>query len=139
MAMVLISPKFICLVEPSPAEQKLRKLNAHELASRLSYFLWASMPDDQQMSLASSGELLKPEVLKSQVHRMRRDPRFRRFVKHFSSQWLGLSAMENVAVNPEAYPEFSDDIRDNLAQFGVDHEEWNSERSLTESGTRRGG
>ena len=114
MAMVLISPKFIYLVEPSSTGQESRKLDAHELANRLSYFLWASMPDDELLSLASSGALLDPEVLKYQVHRMRCDPRFGRFIRHFSSQWLGLSAMENVAVDPTTYPDFSDDIRENL-------------------------
>ncbi|HAD59205.1 MAG TPA: hypothetical protein DCG12_08175, partial [Planctomycetaceae bacterium] len=66
------------------------------------------------LALASSGELLKHKVLQSQVGRMRQDPRFERFIRHFSSQWLGLSAMEHVAVNPKAHPEFSDAVRENL-------------------------
>lgn len=116
MAMLLISPKFIYLVEPSPDEGTSRKLNAYELASRLSYFLWASMPDDELLALAASDELLKPAVLKEQVDRMRRDSKFQRFAKHFGSQWLGLSAMEHVAVNPSVYPQFSDEVRENLKQ-----------------------
>ena len=114
MAMLLISPKFIYLVEQSPPTESARRLNAYELATRLSYFLWASMPDEELLRLAASEELLKPKVLKQQVHRMRRDPKFQRFVKHFSSQWMGLSAMDHVAVNPKAYPQFSDEIRENL-------------------------
>ena len=116
MAMLLISPKFIYLVEPSPPTKSARRLNAYELATRLSYFLWASMPDEELLRLAASEELLQPEVLREQVHRIRRDAKFQRFVKHFSSQWLGLSAMDHVAVNPKAYPQFSDEIRENLKQ-----------------------
>ncbi|MBM79589.1 MAG: hypothetical protein CMJ78_03220 [Planctomycetaceae bacterium] len=114
MAMLLISPKFIYLVEPSPDDSRARKLNSFELATRLSYFLWGSMPDDELRALATSGELLNPDVLKAQVTRMRNDARFKRFVKHFSAQWLGLDAMDHVAVNPKVHPNFSDDIRENL-------------------------
>lgn len=116
LAMLLISPKFIYLVEPSPLTESARRLNAYELATRLSYFLWASMPDDELLALAATGELLNPVVLHEQVDRMRRDSKFQRFVRHFSSQWLGLSAMDHVAVNPRAYPQFSDEIRENLKQ-----------------------
>ena len=116
LAMLLVSPKFIYLVEPSASADKARDLNAYEIATRLSYFLWASMPDDQLLELASSGELLKPDVLRSQVKRMQQDEKFNRFARHFSSQWLGLSAMKNVAINPTAYPGFSDEIRENLKQ-----------------------
>jgi cytochrome c553 len=114
MAMILVSPKFIYLVEPSPEHGQARDLNAYELATRLSYFLWASMPDDELLELAATGQLLKPEILKAQIYRMQKDAKFGRFVKHFSDQWLGLSAMENVAVNPASHPSFSDEIRENL-------------------------
>jgi len=114
MAMLLVSPKFIYLVEPTVDNKSARRLTPFELATRLSYFLWASMPDDELRSLAASGELLEPAILQAQVERMRRDDRFKRFVKHFSAQWLGLDAMDHVAVNPQAHPGFSDDIRANL-------------------------
>lgn len=113
MAMVLISPKFIYIVEPSSVD-KPRKLNAFELASRLSYFLWASMPDNELFNLAKSGDLLKESVLKQQIRRMQKDPKFERFAKHFSNQWLGLDAMENVAINPDVNRKFSDEIKANL-------------------------
>ena len=116
MAMVLVSPKFIYLVEPSSATEKARPINPYELASRLSYFLWASMPDEELLELAASGELRKPEILRSQVQRMRQNEKFRRFARHFSSQWLGLSALDHVAVNPTAHPDFSDEIREGLKQ-----------------------
>lgn len=114
MAMTLVSPKFIYLIEPAGPTEQARELNPYELATRLSYFLWASMPDDELLGLAESGELLKRDVLLKQVERMRRDPKFERFVKHFSSQWLGLSAIDHVAVSPSAHPNFSDEIRENL-------------------------
>ena len=114
VAMTLVSPKFIYLIEPSGSSDMARELNAYELATRLSYFMWASMPDEELLDLAGSGELLKRNVLASQVRRMRQDPKFERFAKHFSSQWLGLSAIDHVAVSPSAHPEFSDEIRENL-------------------------
>ena len=114
LAMVLVSPKFLYLIEPSGSEEQARQLDAFELATRLSYFLWASMPDGELLELASTGQLLKPEVLRAQVSRMRRDAKFERFVKNFGSQWLGLSAMDHIAVNPSAHPAFSDEIRENL-------------------------
>jgi mono/diheme cytochrome c family protein len=114
MAMTLVSPKFIYLIEPAGPTGKARELNPYELATRLSYFLWASMPDDELLGLAESGELLIRDVLVAQVQRMRQDPKFERFVKHFSGQWLGLSAIDHVAVSPSAHPDFSDEIRENL-------------------------
>ena len=114
MAMTLVSPKFIYLIEPAGPTEQSRELNPYELATRLSYFLWASMPDDELLGLAESGELLSRDVLVAQVQRMREAPKFERFVKHFSSQWLGLSAIDHVAVSPSAHPGFSDEIRENL-------------------------
>ena len=114
MAMTLVSPKFLYLIEPSGSSDTARELNPYELATRLSYFIWASMPDEELLDLAGSGELLQRDVLAAQVRRMRRDPKFGRFAKHFSSQWLGLSAIDHVAVSPSAHPEFSDEIRENL-------------------------
>jgi len=114
MAMFLISPDFLYLVEPAPPDGQAAQLGAFELATRLSYFLWASMPDNELLSLASSGRLLRPDVLRTQVHRMRQDVRFHRFVKQFCSQWLGISALDHVAVNPSAHPRFSDELREHL-------------------------
>jgi hypothetical protein len=106
LAAVLASPHFLYLVEPEPPQAIARKLNAHELASRLSYFLWSSMPDDTLFRLAASGELSKPAVLRSQVDRMLADARSESFVKNFAGQWLGL---RKVGANPPSktlYPEY---------------------------------
>jgi len=106
LAAVLASPHFLYLVEPEAPSAQLRKLDAFELASRLSYFLWSSMPDDELFRLAASGELLKPAVLGMQASRMIADPKSEAFVKNFAGQWLGL---RKVGTNPPAanlYPEY---------------------------------
>jgi hypothetical protein len=81
---ILCSPDFIYL------QQKAGKLDDYALASRLSYFLWSSMPDDALMTLARSGELSKPAELKRQVERMLKDPKSAAFVRHFPERWLKL-------------------------------------------------
>ncbi len=120
LAAVLTSPHFLFLVEPAaagrptaasepgtkPAPNKGRKLTPYEFASRLSYFLWSSMPDDELFRLAASGELTKPAVLAKQVNRMLADPKSEAFVKNFAGQWLGL---RKVGANPPVknlYPEY---------------------------------
>jgi len=106
LAAVLASPHFLYLVEPAAVEAKPRKLSGYELASRLSYFLWSSMPDDELFRLAANGELLKPAVLGAQATRMIANPKSEAFVKNFAGQWLGL---RKVGTNPPAknlYPEY---------------------------------
>ena len=106
LAAVLASPHFLYLVEPEAPAAQPTTLNAFELASRLSYFLWSSMPDEELFRLASSGELLKPEVLRAQAKRMTADPKSDALVKNFAGQWLGL---RKVGANPPAktlYPEY---------------------------------
>ena len=112
LAMVLVSPDFLYLVEPSFGES--RKLNDHELASRLSYYLWSSMPDDQLFELADSGQLRNPQKLAAEVDRMLDDPRSSNFVEQFSDQWLDLAGMNRVAVNPEYYPTFRDELKPHM-------------------------
>ena len=106
LSAVLTSPHFLYLVEPEAPGAQLRKLTGYELASRLSYFLWSSMPDDALFRLAASGEILKPAVLGQQLTRMLADPKSEAFVKNFTGQWLGL---RKVGANPPAtnlYPEY---------------------------------
>ena len=106
LSAVLTSPHFLYLVEPEAPAAQLRKLNGYELASRLSYFLWSSMPDEQLFRLAANGEILKPAVLGQQLTRMLADPKSEAFVKNFTGQWLGL---RKVGTNPPAtnlYPEY---------------------------------
>lgn len=106
-ARVLSSPNFLYLVEPTEDDVGARSLNAHELASRLSYFLWSSLPDDELRGLADSGDLLKDEVIAGQVERMLADPKARRLATHFAEQWLGVAQIDGVDVNPEFFPRFN--------------------------------
>jgi hypothetical protein len=112
LSMVLISPQFLYLMEPLEDEKASRKLNAYELASRLSYFLWSTMPDDELMELAANRKLLRSSTLKQQIRRMLQDSRSERFVEQFPDQWLDLQALERVAINPQFYPDFKDRTKD---------------------------
>lgn len=93
----LCSPAFLYLVEPAPAEAKARALSTHALASRLSYFLWSTMPDAELRGLADSGELAKPEVLTAQLRRMLASPRSEAFVNGFLDAWLNLRSLGDMA------------------------------------------
>ncbi|MEM7392831.1 MAG: DUF1592 domain-containing protein, partial [Verrucomicrobiota bacterium] len=104
LAMVLVAPGFLYLVEPS--DDSPRPLTEFERASRLSYFLWSSMPDEQLMADAEAGRLSDPEALSSIVDRMLKDPKSRAFVDGFSDQWLDLDGIDRVAINPNVYPDF---------------------------------
>ncbi|MEM7143910.1 MAG: DUF1592 domain-containing protein [Verrucomicrobiota bacterium] len=97
---VLCSPGFLYLAEP---EEKGGKLGAHDLASRLSYFLWATMPDEELRALADSGELLKPEVLEGQLARMLADERSEAFVGGFLDSWLNLRALGDMPPDRELF------------------------------------
>ena len=99
---VLCSPHFLLIAEPHKAEER-RKLNQFELASRLSYFLWSSMPDTELFSLAVKNKLTKPEVLRAQVRRMIRDTKSSGFVRNFTAQWLDTEGIQRVNVNPEYF------------------------------------
>jgi mono/diheme cytochrome c family protein len=117
-AILLASPKFLYLVEP--AKESRRQLNAHELASRLSYFLWCSLPDAQLRELADTGALLKDDVLAAQVRRMLEDPKARRFAQHFTEQWLGVDLIDRVAVNPEHFPRFKNETKIAMRQEPIE-------------------
>jgi mono/diheme cytochrome c family protein len=106
LAAVLASPHFLYLVEPEAAQAVPRKLNGPELASRLSYFLWSSMPDEALSKLAASGELAKPAMLRVQVDRMLGDARSDSFVKNFAGQWLGLRKVGSNPPSKTLYPEY---------------------------------
>ena len=109
LAMVLISPDFLYLVEPSGTSK--RTLNDWELASRLSYFLWSTMPDKRLFELARSGKLKSPDVVKKEVTRMIADPRSWQFVEQFADQWLDVGALQRVAINPNYYPKFDPSLK----------------------------
>ncbi len=106
LAAVLASPNFLYLAEPEAPSDTPTRINGYELASRLSYFLWSSMPDNELFRRATRGELTKPEVLETQVTRMLGDPKSEAFVTNFAGQWLGL---RDVGANPPTstlYPKY---------------------------------
>ncbi|MAT14113.1 MAG: hypothetical protein CMJ46_02455 [Planctomyces sp.] len=96
---VLVSPHFLFRPEinagPDDPSRK-HAISDYELASRLSYFLWSSMPDDELFTIAASGRLHQDDVLEQQVQRMLRDPKSNAFVENFGGQWLGLRSLESI-------------------------------------------
>jgi hypothetical protein len=115
---VLMSPHFCYrLGFPSPGTQDVKRaavqsLSDYELAGRLSYFLWSSMPDDELMASATSGELRRPDVLKTQTRRLLRDPRVRRLAVEFLGNWLDFRRFEeHNAVDRQRFPTFTNELR----------------------------
>ena len=109
LAMVLISPDFLFLVEPSGSSK--RSISDWELASRLSYFLWSSMPDTRLLNLARKEALRKPKILEKEISRMISDERSWQFVEQFADQWLDIGALQRVAINPNYYPKFDPTLK----------------------------
>ena len=111
---MLVSPKFLFRIEPDrvdAAPNTIRPLDDLELASRLSFFLWSSIPDDELLQLAEQGRLADPDVLEPQVRRMLRDPRSEALVDNFGGQWLYLRNLASAAPDPIRFPDFDDNLR----------------------------
>ncbi len=116
---MLVDPDFLFFVERDPAgaaRSALYRVNDLQLASRLSLFLWSSIPDDELLALAEQQRLSDPAVLGRQVGRMLADPRAAALVRNFAGQWLHLRNMRSVTPDPEAFPEFDENLRDALRQ-----------------------
>lgn len=117
LAAVLVSPHFLYIVEQRPpaasppVSPSPETVTAFELATRLSYFLWSTMPDGRLTELARNGKLLDSQVLEGEVRRLLDDPRSREFVDHFADQWFDLPGLDRIAVNPEFYPDFDDRLK----------------------------
>ncbi|MBX3436439.1 MAG: DUF1592 domain-containing protein [Planctomycetaceae bacterium] len=114
MHAVLVSPHFLFRVERDPDpddEDGVRALDDYELASRLSYFLWSSMPDQELFDLAAAGKLKDPETLKAQAARMLADPRSRALIDNFAGQWLQLRDLAHLQPDADLFPGFDDDLR----------------------------
>ncbi len=109
---ILVSPNFIYRIERDPKDPTaVHKVNDFELASRLSYFLWSSMPDETLLTLAGEHELSKPEVLNAQVKRMLQDKKSVALVDNFAGQWLELRNLDSVRPDPDQFPEFDTQLR----------------------------
>jgi len=112
---LLASPTFIFRVEEDPAglaSGMPYRVSDVELASRLSFFLWSSMPDDTLLDLAVAGRLRQPAVLEAQVRRMLADPKADALVQNFAGQWLHIRNLQNIAPNTDEFPDFDNDLRD---------------------------
>ncbi|HJT87049.1 MAG TPA: DUF1592 domain-containing protein, partial [Bryobacteraceae bacterium] len=111
---ILASPKFVFRIERDPAGAEpggIYPVSDLELASRLSFFLWSSIPDDELLSLAAQGKLKNNAVFEQQVRRMLADPRAEALVKNFAGQWLQLRNLRNVQPNSDEFPDFDDNLR----------------------------
>ena len=111
---ILADPEFIYRTEKDPAGVRAGqtyRITDLELASRLSFFLWGSIPDDELVDLASRGRLKDAEVLAQQVRRMLSDSRARQLTSNFAGQWLGLRALPSTAPAAQIFPDFDDTLR----------------------------
>ena len=112
---ILVSPHFLYRVEPDPPEgHPARRLNHFELATRLSYFLWSSAPDETLFTLAEKQVLHLPGVLEGQVLRMLQDKKAEAMVKNFAGQWLNLRKLAEIDPDRNQFPEFDDGLRDSM-------------------------
>jgi hypothetical protein len=108
---VLVDPEFLLRVHREPSEPGIHRLSDLEVASRLSFFLWSSIPDDRLLSLADRGELTRPAVLEKEVRRMLADPRaVNALVDNFAAQWLNLRRVGEVVVDPDRYPNYDESL-----------------------------
>ena len=112
---MLMSPNFLFRIErdANPRDPpNVHEVSPFELASRVSYFLWSSMPDEELMTLAASGRLGDPQVIDAQVTRMLADPRASAFAENFAGQWLETRNLDVVKPDPDMFKEFDADLRD---------------------------
>jgi hypothetical protein len=111
---MLVSPHFLFRIEhdAKPADLTGHPVSDIELASRLSYFLWSSMPDDELLSLAEAGKLHTPDFLDAQVKRMLADPRSSAIADNFAGQWLELRNLDVVKPDPQKFPAWNPELRD---------------------------
>ena len=112
---ILVDPEFLFRVEVDPAEASPGtpyRISDLELASRLSFFLWSSIPDDELLAAAEAGTLREPGVLEAQVRRLLADPKSAALVDNFAGQWLFLRNMRSVKPDPIAFPEFDGNLRE---------------------------
>lgn len=105
-AAAIASPRFLYLYDTSGQSATVEAISDHELASRLSFFLWGSIPDETLMKLASSGTLKNPKVLTQQIERMLSDRKIKRFCDSFPAQWLQLERIISSVPNRETFPGF---------------------------------
>jgi hypothetical protein len=112
---MLVSPHFLFRIErdPDPADpEKIHRISDFELASRLSYFLWSSMPDEELLGLAETGKLKDQKILDAQVKRMLADEKSAAFADNFAGQWLETRNLDIVKPDPQKFPDWGPDLKD---------------------------
>ncbi len=110
---ILVNPNFLFRIERDPAgAAPIHRISDIELASRLSYFLWSSMPDDELLRLAEADRLHDPEVLHAQMKRLLADPRSRALVENFGGQWLQFRNLDVLKPDPKKFPEYDAGLRE---------------------------
>ena len=117
LARLLVSPQFLFRIERDPVDVEaggVYRISDLDLASRLSFFLWSSIPDNQLLDVAERGKLKDPRTLGEQVRRMRADPRATALVNNFGGQWLYLRNMKAVDPDPRVFPGFDDNLREDF-------------------------
>ncbi|QOV92335.1 DUF1592 domain-containing protein [Humisphaera borealis] len=117
LSAVLVSREFLFRVERQPESVPagtVYPVSSLELASRLSFFLWSSLPDDELLKLAENGELSRPEVLAGQARRMLADPRAQSLVTNFAAQWLHLRNLDSFTPDGRLFPDFDDNLRQSM-------------------------
>jgi hypothetical protein len=116
---VLSDPEFLFRIERTPRDAPangVRRVSGIELASRLSFFLWSSVPDEELLTAAVDGTLGDAAVLMQQVQRMLADSRSHALVDNFASQWLAIRAVRSATPDPDIFPDFDDNLRDAFEQ-----------------------
>src|SRR5439155_9959953 len=109
------SPQFLFRVELDPdrvATNSAYRISDLDLANRLSFFLWSSIPDDQLLASAEHGDLSKPRLLEKQVRRMLADPRAKSLASNFAGQWLYLRNLDGFTPDLRLFPDFDDNLRE---------------------------
>ena len=119
LSAILVSPEFLFRIEQEPSgvtAGSAYRISDLALASRLSFFLWSSIPDDELLAAAERGELHEPKVLEQQTRRMLADPRAENFSRNFAEQWLHLRNLESITPDLRLFPEFDDNLRQAFRQ-----------------------
>lgn len=134
---VLVSPHFLFRLEfdrDANPDGPYHPIGHYELASRLSYFLWNSLPDDELFALAQQAKLHNPRVLKQQVKRMLMDPKSETLVENFAGQWLQLRNLESAQPDPDQFPDFDEQLREAMRRETELFFQWimQEDRSLIE-------
>ena len=111
---MLVSPQFLFRMENSPKPGTTNRLTDLELASRLSYFLWSSIPDEELLRLGENNRLHRPAVLDAQVKRLIADPKSSAFAENFSGQWLETRSLDAVKPDPKKFPEWGAELKESM-------------------------